>query len=546
VAFSYCFWNYAVVAEVYSLNTFFIALIILITLYLRERRKRTYLYLLAFIFGLGIGNHYTIILLLPALLLFILLERPCLFKIETALLAIFFLLTGLSVFLYLPIRSLTNPPMDFCNPETLKDFIRVILRLPYPPLEIAHSGKQFLSYFGAYTRSLDKQFTFFLMWLGIPGILIITRKDPRLALFSLLNFYAYSLGIIFLSGSGPVPPPLEDTQRIALYSPSYLIYGLWMGVAAAWLGEKLSRLNKNFFYTVILIPLFALKANYFENDKSKYTFAYDYGMGILESLEPGAVLLTTGDQPIFILYYLHYVEAVRPDVALLSGGLLSSAWYREEVRYKYPFIENALEAEKNEVLAFSEVNEINRIANNLPSDVELYCSTPDLIKIDYLLPHGFIYRLKKEKASDPLYPEGLLDNIRNWQNKRVYKDKDVRDCFTYIYNNLCYYFFKHGLIKEALKADIKALEITPLSSLSYFYLGWCYQSLNEFDMAIKAYKMSLRLGPQQVKVHNNLGLVYVMKNDYPSAAMEFKEALKIDPQYKAARVNLSKIKQHIP
>lgn len=579
IAFSYSFWSYAVVAEVYSLNTFFIALVILLLLCWRERRERVYLYLLAFSLGLGIGNHYTIILILPAVLLFILLEKPSAFKIETSLLIVFFLLTGLSIFLYLPLRSLANPPIDFCNPETLKSFLKVILRRAYEPPELTHSGKEFLAYFDVYVRSLARQFSFPLVWLGVAGCWLLSRKDRLAGLFSLLVFYAYSLGIIFLSGKSPFPPPLEETCRISLYTPSYLIYGLWLGALVGSLGEKISRGNRKISYVVsgfiLLSTLLLLKANYFENDKSNYTFAYDYGREVLEALEPGPILFTNGDQPLFILYYLHYVEGLKPDLVLLSGQLLSVPWYREEVQYKYPEVGEALKTEKKEEAVFSNVPSVNKIINKLSPLRPIYCSSPDLIKTDYLLPRGFVYRFKKEKASAPIYPEGLLAHIKNWSNQKIYKDKEARDCLSHLYNNLSYYFFNQGLDKESLRANREAREISPsygqphadrgiylathgrmaeavmefqkalrsnfVHPHVYFYLGFCYHSLNELDRAIEAYKMSLRLDPGQVKVHNNLGLVYVEKKDYPAAAKEFREALKIDPKYEAALTNLKKV-----
>src|SRR3989337_2116736 len=77
LAFSYLFWLYSLVAEVFSLNNLFVALIILIAIHILEKPQNLKLfYLLSFVSGLALTNHHTIILLVPALLFLILATNP--------------------------------------------------------------------------------------------------------------------------------------------------------------------------------------------------------------------------------------------------------------------------------------------------------------------------------------------------------------------------------------------------------------------------------------------------------------------------------------
>ena len=67
-AFAPLFWSQAVIAEVYTLNAFFIALVIYLVLRWMERPDVRVLSAAALACGLGMGNHVTIVLLVPALL----------------------------------------------------------------------------------------------------------------------------------------------------------------------------------------------------------------------------------------------------------------------------------------------------------------------------------------------------------------------------------------------------------------------------------------------------------------------------------------------
>ena len=65
------FWSQAVIAEVYTLNTFLISLTLAVLFLWRERRRDRYLLFAAFLMGFTLTNHMTSGLLLPAGLLFV-------------------------------------------------------------------------------------------------------------------------------------------------------------------------------------------------------------------------------------------------------------------------------------------------------------------------------------------------------------------------------------------------------------------------------------------------------------------------------------------
>ena len=60
---------------------------------------------------------------------------------------------------------------------------------------------------------------------------------------------------------------------------------------------------------------------YARADRSSHTWARDFGVRLLEDLEPGALLLSEEDNVVFPLSYLHHVEGLRPDVELVMQGI---------------------------------------------------------------------------------------------------------------------------------------------------------------------------------------------------------------------------------
>ncbi|MBI5695614.1 MAG: DUF2723 domain-containing protein [Nitrospirae bacterium] len=127
MAASRTFWSQAVVAEVYALNSFFLALLVLMHVYSRQGRigAARYVRLSGFVFGLGVVNHVSLAVYLPALALSWGLaprdenldEGPC-GRITPYLQGVFFALLGLSVFFYLPVRSAAGAGLDIGHPDT--------------------------------------------------------------------------------------------------------------------------------------------------------------------------------------------------------------------------------------------------------------------------------------------------------------------------------------------------------------------------------------------------------------------------------------------
>ena len=114
LAFSYYYWVWALAAELYAPHACWVAGLIVLTLRWEATQRPKLPYWIAFLFGVAMGNHMSTVLLLPAFAGFILTHpsRPWRSPAWLLKMALFGIL-GFSVYLYLPLRHMAGPPLDY-------------------------------------------------------------------------------------------------------------------------------------------------------------------------------------------------------------------------------------------------------------------------------------------------------------------------------------------------------------------------------------------------------------------------------------------------
>ncbi|MBU2634575.1 MAG: DUF2723 domain-containing protein, partial [Nanoarchaeota archaeon] len=106
-AFIVPFWEVANRLEFDTLNCFFIILLIFSVILYSEKRTRKYLYFFFFCLGLSLTNHPLAFFLVPAILLYVIIINPRIFKsIKAIFVSILFFILPLLSYFYLLIRSL--------------------------------------------------------------------------------------------------------------------------------------------------------------------------------------------------------------------------------------------------------------------------------------------------------------------------------------------------------------------------------------------------------------------------------------------------------
>ncbi len=126
------FWFNAVEAEVYGISMLIIMLEIWATLKWKETLERKYLLFILYISFLGFGIHTFTLLPLPLILIFVFATSHTPYpKPHTLVFAVLLISLGLSVQLYLPVRSSAEPLLNENNPAEMENFKDVLSRKLY-------------------------------------------------------------------------------------------------------------------------------------------------------------------------------------------------------------------------------------------------------------------------------------------------------------------------------------------------------------------------------------------------------------------------------
>ncbi len=390
-------WFNALEAEVYALSGFMVATAIWAVVRWADQppaRRDPHLLLAVFyVLSLSIGIHLGTYLVLPALLVFVIRERPpgllprrdlriwflvlpavgfvltalaggaglgaagkagallvaylaCLAavtdkKLAAALVLLFVL--GASVHLFLPIRSALAPMINEGQPDNWQAFWDTLTRAQYPPANPLVRRAPFGYQVDMFARYLREQWPLFPGVLGglvvplaaVAGMVAAYRRDRSgFHLLLVLLLIGGPFLILYLNFTDHEVRE-RDYFFILFYQAAALAAGLGAGALAALAARTRGGAPARAALAVALLVLLALvpfRRMWFEHDRSRDWIARDYAYNLLVPLPPDAVLLTNGDNDTFPPWYLQEVEKIRRDVRVVNLSLLNTPWYLRQIR----------------------------------------------------------------------------------------------------------------------------------------------------------------------------------------------------------------------
>lgn len=514
LAFSYELWYRSTAAEVYTLNTFLMLLIIYILLVWREKvgglwpilngremlntchYDSRFLYLAFFLFGLGIGNHHTIVLVLPGATVFVLWSSLSSggfghLTSQVSRLALFFLL-GLSVYLYLPVRSAQNPFMDWGDPQTLQNFSDVFTRKTYLPGEMGRTWGIFVKQIKSFNPI--NEFTplgFIFILFGGWGA---WRLDKRAGMMLLTAALLTSYGLIILAGSSKA-----DTNLFRkFYLPSYAIISIFMGVGVATAlksgvgayAQNVSRL------TLLLagITLFWQFTNHYPKAVNSTNYlAYDYGMNELNSLREGSTYISKGEIKTFPLWYLQGVERYREDVNVITAYFLTQRWYLKEALKSI-----GVPGEVPRDLTYKQLLVSSIYRNN--ADRGVYTGFID----EEYMPKGLLaytqgitfqlYSRPEERIRLNVWPGYQMRGVKKIEDDIDMGIKEILTDYASSHYNTAIEYYEEGDTEKAIEAFEKALAINSdepdsLNNLAALYAEKGIKLSEAGDMARKSFEL---------------------------------------------------------
>jgi hypothetical protein len=321
-------WSQAINVEVYGLNSLFIVISLLtayVSIYHRGRKIQTIgLISGAALFGLGLGNHLSLLLFIPVIggVLGFNISRGL--PLKVLLISFIAFLCGLIVYVYLPIRALTYPPLNWGNPQTLKGFLWEISGNPYQALVLSVPAPEILNRLNELIRFGAIQYGYAGFGLALIGGLYYSLQKRTffwLFIYLLLVFSIFSIGY--------------NTKDWLVYLiPTLISLSIWLG----WLCTRLWDLNfkvipygRLLSFVFLGTVLMQIPTTLHQLDPRNDHRAKNYALTVLNNAPYRAILLTQYDRDTFSLWYYHFGVGYRPDLILIVEPLTQFPWYQESL-----------------------------------------------------------------------------------------------------------------------------------------------------------------------------------------------------------------------
>ena len=318
-------WRVATRADAHALHVFLAAALLVLLGVWQARRKTDpvragrWLIAVGLVYGLSLGNHALTLLLAPGIAVFVLLVAPRILWQEwrTVLLSLGAMaLTAALVYLYLPLRSAMEPPLDYADPQTWESFWYVVLGEQFqgafrglPPLADLVSGVW---------DELVRDF-------GLPAVLVLAgavlgvARHPRLLALTGLWFVCSWL---FAVG-------YPNAQIERYYLVPLLVSALWIALAADAVLDAmrdLLRPGRAAVYRVaasglvavlLLVAVLPLPDRFARMDASDETYGRRWLEATFAALEPEAAVVSwwSYSTP---MWYGRWVEGRREDIVIVD------------------------------------------------------------------------------------------------------------------------------------------------------------------------------------------------------------------------------------
>lgn len=330
------FWAQAVIAEIYALQMLLVAIIFYLAITWADSRRMTSsslpltdgrrgeesgssrkLYLLAFGMGLGMAHHRLILLLFPAIAIYVLMVYPRLLRDWRVLLrALVVFCVPLSLYLYLPIRGAIgsanglyeNTWEGFWTWVTGRDYA---VFLTQDPFRVQHDAAFYVSLFqtefGATALALaavglvwllrrPREWLLLTVSLVIPAAFVLNYRVADVEVHFLTTFML--LAVLLGAGADAMFSILNSSGRAA---------------PLKWVAYPLLAI------LLLFLPLKELFANYAVNDLSDKWDIHDYGLDVLsQPLERNATIVGIQGEATLIRY-LQEARGRHPDIQTIAA-----------------------------------------------------------------------------------------------------------------------------------------------------------------------------------------------------------------------------------
>lgn len=354
-------WLYGIVPEVFGLALFIITSQIYLLLKFKKTNQYRFFYLFLLFIGLGISHHHIFILFIPGYLYILFKKIKIKINLKILIKSILCGLIGFSFYLYAPIVSFFNTPMDMENAKNINGFIRLLLRSSYGT---------FTAYTGATPNLANQSVNMFttliflikdIKPLGLIfiflGFIYLFKKIRYLFIFFIIDIFCF-LYFYFITNFNLLGSFSMGTfERFLVFL--YLILVMVFAFGINYAHEILTILSKKLTYKIfirklVIIVLYILiltliTSNILINipiikSISKNKVFLNYGYNILDSLPLNSYLFLNSDHGIFLVQAAQLINKKRLDViripSLIGRDYVFNKFKKSNPKLLFPSSDN--------------------------------------------------------------------------------------------------------------------------------------------------------------------------------------------------------------
>jgi tetratricopeptide (TPR) repeat protein len=514
------------------------------------------------VWGLAVGNHLSQIALglLVALAILSATRRAGDRRRATFRLAAWSaggLAAGLLVFLWLPLRSMTDPIMDWGAVKSWDRFVWAITRQQWASRSFSESPDGFT---GAWLASY--RFPTELGWLGVGaalagmGGLIARRPAWLLWLFAASIPYAAGMLLGHLKQFGMNITYIQQYGIGDWHLPLYLTAAIAAGIGIAWIGGILANADRLRLAAAAPATLTLLMgataaqrmaaASLRHLDDPNATIR-----AVLDPLPEDAIVLIASDNPSHMVIYHRWARQpasrrwVVYDFTSLPAQLAKAArtdegWTMEK---QIDYISRVVVDPATQPLRVP-----------APSDAEI-ARRPLFTEYraihegawPFLEPWGMLYKVSTRRLSNDEVRAAELRWRKRWPGllRTVPAEAPlrVREGWAGPCGERGVYFFKRRMWPEAIDYFARFVRMIDDNALVWYYYGFSLQEEGRPKEAARAYQTAMKVAPKMPGPRVNMAGLLAASGHPDVAEKLLLEELALDPQSIEAKANLERIRE---
>ncbi|OGL41689.1 MAG: hypothetical protein A2161_13110 [Candidatus Schekmanbacteria bacterium RBG_13_48_7] len=322
-------WSQSVIARVYTLSNFLLFLSLFLCLSAIQKADFRYLCSGIFVFGMALNTHGGILSGIPAVfvLVFLYLAKSSRKPFHRITTIIVFGIIGFSTIIFIPVRGTQFPFPTWHFLNNAHYFWNYITHREYEFKLFSRSLPEMIVYLKTICAQLSGEWSLWLLIIAVFNLIFLCFKKPSEGIMLVLISSANIVQML-LYGSGS-----DMLIMRRFFIPTHLVLTISLSVFFWGTLNKLPKKAGHYmFFLVLFLPVIMFVQKYVHRNLRSCYLPYEYNSFALKQCSTNSALLHIGDNISFPIWYLHYVENSRPDVAEVSVTISDTESYSQRLR----------------------------------------------------------------------------------------------------------------------------------------------------------------------------------------------------------------------